>query len=440
MLQLGSMDSASPADIFETEVARLRDSGALGRSDVLGRLFDYLVERSRADDPPKEAEVALEVFGKDSSFDAIQDASVRVAVLRLRRKLDDHYATRDDPRLSIPKGEYRLALSLPEPAAESAVALPAPQSPSRLASGHLVLILSVALLVLSAIGWTWMLTRGSGGAKRDEALALAPWSKLNKAQPVYLVVGDYYIFGENNKSGEVSRLVREFAINSKDDLDEYLMMNPDKMGEYVDLGLSYLPRGTASVLSAIQPVVHWAGPGTAGADHVLSASNLNAQRIKDGQIVYVGWMSGLGLLRDPLFSASNFQVGGTYDELIDRTDAKHYITDWDQTDQRKRHHDYGYFASFPGPSGNPIIVIAGIRDAGLTLMSDVVTNPAELHRLSAQAKSPAFEALYEVQSLGGTNLASRLVAVHPLKTQSLWERDGYHLNLPDELNPVPAGQ
>lgn len=436
-----AMDSAGPADIFDAEVARLRDSGALGRSDVLGRLFDYLVERSRADDPPKEAEVALEVFGKDNGFDAIQDASVRVAVLRLRRKLDDHYAASEAPRLSIPKGEYRLALSLPEAATDTTVVPPATGAPpQRLASGHLVLALSIALLLLSAIGWSWVLTRGRGSTNQDEALALAPWSKLNKAQPVYLVVGDYYIFGENGKSGEVSRLVREFAINSKDDLDEYLMMNPEKMGAYVDLGLSYLPRGTASVLSAIQPVVHWAGPGTAGADHVLSASNLNAQRIKDGQIVYVGWMSGLGLLRDPLFSASNFQVGSTYDELIDRTDAKHYITDWDQTDQRKRHHDYGYFASFPGPSGNPIIVIAGIRDAGLTMMSDVVTNPAELRRVAAQAKAPAFEALYEVQSLGGTNLASRLVAVHPLKTQSLWERDGYHLNLPDELSPTTGGQ
>jgi hypothetical protein len=261
-------------------------------------------------------------------------------------------------------------------------------------------------------------------------------AKLNKAQPVYLVVGDYYIFGENGKTGEVSRLVREYAINSKDDLDDYLMMHPDKMGEYVDLGLSYLPRGTASVLSTIQPVVHWIGTGTGGADHVLSASTLSAQRIKDGQIVYVGWLSGLGMLRDPLFSASNFQVGSTYDELIDRTDAKHYLTDWDQTDPRRRHRDYGYFASFPGPSGNPIIVIAGIRDAGLSMMSDIVTNPAELRRLAAQAKSPAFEALYEVQSLGTTNLANRLVAVHPLKTQSLWDRDGNHLRLPDQLNPT----
>lgn len=432
------MDSDGRGIIFDAEVAKLRDSGALGRSDVLGRLFDYLVERSRDDDPPKETEVALQVFGKDSSFDAIQDASVRVAILRLRRKLEDHYAeVEDGPRLSIPKGEYRIALTLPEPDAGAAPPPPAPNAFR--ASGHLVLLLSLSVLLLSALGWAWVLMRAPASAQ-SAAQALAPWSRLDASRPVYLVVGDYYIFGENGSGGDVSRLVREFAINSKDDLDEYLMVNPDKMGAYVDLGLSYLPRGAASVLSAIQPVVSWAGPGTAGADHVLSATTLNAQRIKDGQIVYVGWLSGLGLLRDPLFSASNFQVGSTYDELIDRTDAKHYVTDWDQTDPRQRHRDYGYFASFPGPSGNPIIVIAGIRDAGLTLMSDVVTNPDELRKLAARAKSPAFEALYEVQSLGGTNLASRLVAVHPLKTDSLWDRDGSRLNLPDELSPANAGR
>jgi hypothetical protein len=110
MLHNAPMDT-TPPEIFDAEVVKLRHSGALGRSDVLARLFDYLVVRSRAGDPPKESEVALEVFGKDSSFDAIQDASVRVAVLRLRRKLDDYYASADEePRLSIPKGEYRLAL------------------------------------------------------------------------------------------------------------------------------------------------------------------------------------------------------------------------------------------------------------------------------------------------------------------------------------------
>ena len=91
--------------------AHLRARQALGRSDGLNRLFDYLVESARAGAKPKEFEVAAAVFGRDASFDGSQDASVRVAVHRLRRKLDDFYAGpgRDEAvRLAIPKGEYRM--------------------------------------------------------------------------------------------------------------------------------------------------------------------------------------------------------------------------------------------------------------------------------------------------------------------------------------------
>ncbi|HEV7383456.1 MAG TPA: hypothetical protein VGN89_01160, partial [Phenylobacterium sp.] len=85
--------------------ARLRARQALGRSEGLNRLFDYLVDSARAGVRPKEFEVAAAVFGRGSSFDGAQDASVRVAVHRLRRKLDDFYAGpgRDEPlRLAIP--------------------------------------------------------------------------------------------------------------------------------------------------------------------------------------------------------------------------------------------------------------------------------------------------------------------------------------------------
>ena len=93
--------------------AGLRARHALGRSPGLNRLFDYLAECAQAGMRPKEFEVAAAVFGRDAGFDGGQDASVRVAVHRLRRKLDDFYASAgsDEPaRLTIPKGEYRMVV------------------------------------------------------------------------------------------------------------------------------------------------------------------------------------------------------------------------------------------------------------------------------------------------------------------------------------------
>ena len=109
-----------------TELAAgLRARHALGRSPGLNRLFDYLAECAQAGMRPKEFEVAAAVFGRDSGFDGGQDASVRVAVHRLRRKLDDFYAGpgREEPaRLTIPKGEYRMVVEERPMAAVAAAA------------------------------------------------------------------------------------------------------------------------------------------------------------------------------------------------------------------------------------------------------------------------------------------------------------------------------
>src|SRR5258706_9997424 len=107
--------------------AGLRARQARGRSDSLNRLFDYLAQRAAAGARPKEFEVAAAVFGRDSGFDGSQDATVRVAVHRLRRKLEEFYAGpgRDEPvRLSIPRGEYRIVAEASPVAAAPALTPP----------------------------------------------------------------------------------------------------------------------------------------------------------------------------------------------------------------------------------------------------------------------------------------------------------------------------
>src|SRR5580658_9656322 len=92
---------------------RLRATEALGRSQLIQKLFEFLIECSATGRAPKETEVALEVFGKDVGFDVAHDAVVRVYVHKLRRKLEEYYAAagRSDPfQLTIPKGAYRFVI------------------------------------------------------------------------------------------------------------------------------------------------------------------------------------------------------------------------------------------------------------------------------------------------------------------------------------------
>src|ERR1039457_5323429 len=59
------------------EAERLRGAGALGRSDLLIRLFDFLLQASLSGRSPKEIEIAHEVFEKSGEIGVGQDAPVR---------------------------------------------------------------------------------------------------------------------------------------------------------------------------------------------------------------------------------------------------------------------------------------------------------------------------------------------------------------------------
>jgi hypothetical protein len=399
--------------------ARLRARHALGRSDGLNRLFDYLAAQAVAGARPKEFEVAAAVFGRSSAFDGSQDASVRVAVHRLRRKLDDFYAGagRDEPvRLTVPKGEYRMVA---EPrAGEAAPAEPAPARPRR----AYIIAAVAALLLLNLGAWAgfWM----THGAERTLARAqgAAPWSALLKSEPpTLLVLGDYYIFGEIDEAAGIDRLIRQYSINSSSDLDDWLMDNPKAMGRYRDLDLYYLPVGAAFALRSVVPLLSRGG-AHAESLHVVMASDLTPEMLKRDNIVYLGYLSGLGVLRNPVFAGSRFTVGETYDELVDGSTRHVYRSQEggpNQGDTSRR--DYGYVAAFQGPSGNHIVVIAGARDNGLQQAAEAMANPEALKALSRAVKAKDnFEALYEVDGIGRSSLGGRMVIAAPRTRVDPW--------------------
>jgi hypothetical protein len=254
-----------------------------------------------------------------------------------------------------------------------------------------------------------------------------------------VVVGDYYIFGEAPDGLQVTRLVREFSINSRDDLDQYIMEYPAVMGRYVDMDLHYLPVGAAPALNDVLPPIDAFTDGAGlGRPRVISMSRLTPEYLKRGNVVFIGFLSSLGLLRDPVFKASGFQVGSSYDELIDRATGKHYVSDVDTVGSQAPRRDYAYIASFPGPSGNRIIVVAGTRDPAVMQAAEVAADKAQLDQIDRKAgNATAFEALYEVWTLGTLNTGSNLLVARPLKTDRLWQPGRETESFPDQL-PTPA--
>lgn len=424
---------------LQAHAERIRASGALGRSDLLLRLFNFFVECTLAGRVPKEIEVALDVFGKRADFDVAQDAVVRVYIHKLRRKLDEYYAgpgKDDEERLFIPKGEYRFILKshaepvppelLPdaelndieldsEGVAEAELAALAAATPSRRRWLPWLLSLVATLLVANLAVMTFRPTVMPGTAEVLETRVNPVWARmLDDNLPIYLVIGDYYIFGElDDNSMEVQRLVREYEINSPTDLEQYLKNNPELAARYMDLSLRYLPTSAAFALRNIIPLLE---PNNKSARQVqvILASDLTPAMVKSAHIIYVGLLSGMGVLREIVFSGSHLAIGDSYDELLDLRTKKRYVSQASLVqDNRTSYLDYGFFSTRTGIDGNELVVLAGTRDVALMHMAETLSNPLLLKQLEQQAgDSHDFEALYSVQALDRTNLDGKLLLTY----------------------------
>ena len=116
-------------------------------------------------------------------------------------------------------------------------------------------------------------------------------------------------------------------------------------------------------------------------------------------------------------------MGDSFDEIVDRTTNQRYISQEAGASIRgdRKFHDYGYFATFEGPSGNHIVVIAGTRDVAAMHMAETLTSPKGVEGLTAKSgKSAEFEALYEVYGMDKLNLDGKLLLTSPLDSNSIW--------------------
>lgn len=390
--------SASDEQAFAREVARLRASAALGEGGRLRELFEYLAARGPNSGPASQAEIADAVFGHPDP--AGDDAAARVYVHRLRKRLEDFYAGIDEPsgaRLVLPSGTYALRLQATDPAAP-------PEAGETI---HRRLPWRLILLATAAVVLTFAIARALApdGAPPVNAF----WRPIVESErPILIVVGDYYMFGEIDPvRPEQSRLIRDYRIDSPTELAAMQDAEPARYGNAEDVGLSYLPLSTAYALRHIAPVLTRLGREV----RVVAASELDAHTAREANIVYLGLLSGMGLLEDTTFAGSSFAIGESYDEIVDARARRVYTSE-----EARRlaspvfYRDYGYLARFEAPGGTLVAVVAGARETALRSLAPLATAtdlPDPIAELAEDDGS--FEAVFQVTGQQGADLSERLL-------------------------------
>ncbi|MDW6021085.1 hypothetical protein SAZ10_04835 [Mesorhizobium sp. BAC0120] len=155
-------DSAPSVDDCRAQLARILSSADFGATDRKHRFLSYVVDETLAGRSGriKAYSIAVEVFGRDASFDPQSDPIVRVEAGHLRRALERYYLTagQDDPVLiSIPKGGYVPAFSLryaPGPPPEEP-RVAAAQAPRPRLGSKPRLIAAAAISAAAAVALAW---------------------------------------------------------------------------------------------------------------------------------------------------------------------------------------------------------------------------------------------------------------------------------------------
>jgi hypothetical protein len=421
------VDEPTPNQVLLRLAQRVRDSAVLGRSRRISGLFDFLVDCAVNGRVPKEIEVAIDGFGRSPSFDASKNALVRVHVHKLRAKLEAFQNEQPDPqglRLVIPKGEYRLLVEGPAAGGAPGVSASVPAGQLQWSRRERIAAVCVAVLLVLLLG---LLVQRSRQPQPEPAVAAsrasALWQPLlNDDLPIQIVLGDYYIFGERDASGQVNRLIRDFQVNSRADLEHRQTNQPSQARQFEDMDLGYLPTSSAWALGQLLPVLAASGKRT----RITLASELDAESLKTSHVVFIGYLSGLGMLADRVFAGSRFGVGDSWDELVDGEGDKHYLSEAGMPHPAaQRYRDYALISTFPGPNGNQHLVVAGTRDVGLQQAAEMLVSPRRLAELlQKSAGSNAWEALVEVYGMNRTNIEGQVLVVAPLDVAALWREPG----------------
>ncbi|NQV69928.1 MAG: hypothetical protein HQ498_07875 [Pseudohongiella sp.] len=408
----------SPTELTDL-CQRIIASGVLGRSRYYRAMLEYLVQCSIADKSPKEIELAIDVLGRGDDFDVSADSAVRVCVHQLRKKLKAYYESHEPDaefQIVIPRGQYTLLAA----AASGPSLVQVPAARFTLNTG----LLFAAILLLSANLFYLFSRVDDDSEQRLLAVAAHPiWENvLSDAKPILLVMGDYYIFGELNANGNIARMVREFNVNSSSDLEDLQFSDIQHTENYLDLDLSYMPEGSAFALAKIVPILQKSGKTV----NITMMSDLTTAEIRSNHIVYIGYISALEKLTAMTFAGSGLKIGRSYDELFNVRSAEYYTSDAGLPEEGEPFRDYGMFSTFPSSTDTQVILISGMRDAGLMHTAQALSEFEALDDLVVAIDSDtdeavaSFEALYEVYGVDRLNFEGNLVYANLLDTKRIW--------------------
>lgn len=381
-------------------------------------LLGYLVDRGLADDTPHEIDIAVDVFGRDESYDPAESSSVRVCVHHLRKKLEEFYAEyppAPNLRFTIPKGSYRVSFGTPFISPASEVGARSALAGGRRASRWLAAVCVVS--ACSLVANVFLLQRLARSPVPLAAGQPAPmptfaWQDIVEGdEPILIALGDFFFFRDADTYPGRTHFIRDIHINSRDDLRE---AGVEAYGASVQPSdMTYLPKAAAFALQAILPAAQRAGKPVS----LKLMSEVTGEDLRENDVIYIGFIRSMGALQDYFFRSSNFSSESPFLRLHHKGTGKTFASSGDVYGQTQ---DYGLFSKMAGPGKGELVVFTGIHDIGILHAVRALTDPERGEALeqevqaSLHGRSTAVEILFSVSGYNRSDLEATVAIASPV--------------------------
>ncbi|MBN2281099.1 MAG: hypothetical protein JXQ65_11000 [Candidatus Marinimicrobia bacterium] len=359
-------------DIKQKYLKQVTSSEEFSHSNRSQELLNYLVKAENENRELDEITIAEEFFHKGPKFDPHDDASIRVYISQLRKRLANYYkeeGVQDSVKICIQKGYYSVKFI---EVTKSTFNI------NQIKNKKLILPFITALLtlflIISLMQNNYLKNRINIMPKDN-----AVWTDFfNSDKPTILVLGDYFfMYYHRNKDRRLIG-VRDPSINSP---EEYRQIHSSSTDSTLKpLTYTYLRPNSIWGIYELLPIIKTFGSPF----HIKLASEMVWEDISSHNIIFIGTYKTLYILK-PLLDKINVKFSNEVDAKI----LSIYDSAGNEIQQFKhsmdfrtrKYDDYGLISKIKGTNDNNILLITGFDEGGVIKSSKLMANSEFVEKL-----------------------------------------------------------
>jgi hypothetical protein len=377
------------------------------RGSKRGMAFlEYTVERVLAGegDSIKERTLAVEVFGRSPESDLSEDSIVRVGAREVRRRLSQYYssaeAADDEIEIDLPPGSYIPEFKLRHPEGAS---VPAPAPVPERGWLKFLFVATVALLAVAA-GLRFYLRDPA-----QEAFETFWRPFLHTAPPAIVAVAHPIVYHPSPRAVRLDEKLRPPI----DVLQRPIQLPPNQLdgSDFTPVLSDYVGYGD---MVAVAELSRYFATRSSSL-RLRSAIYTEFTDLREAPAVLIGAYSNRWTVQ--FTHKLRFRFGQTADGGPAIVDSSQKARLWSISGTPADGSDYVLLSRLPNsPSGNMIVIAAGLKQFGTEAAGRLLANPAQLgpllQALPKSWPSKNMQIVLQARIIGNTPARPEVVASH----------------------------